>query len=284
VPALTDILSRRGEYFVLLLVAIVSIALMLFSTGGKMSVARALHDAALTPVQTTLTGVSDVRGLRAENDSLRASLARVRLEMAALGERALAAERLERMLAFRETSRFDLLSARIIGFEADRAGREFKIDRGSVDGIERNLAVVTPDGLVGRVSEVERGSAYVRPINGPQCSVSARVQDTRVEGILDWTPDHGLHLAFLPLRIEIEVGDEIVSSGLGGVFPRGVPLGRVVELEVDEADGTLRAKVDASVDFGSLEEVFVVTGQHAEFDFVPEPAVDPNAVVEETGA
>jgi rod shape-determining protein MreC len=282
VPALTDILSRRGEYFVLLLVAIVSIALMLFSSGGKLSVARALHDAALTPVQTTLSGVSDVRGLRAENDSLRAKLARTRLEMADLGERAMAATRLETMLAFRETSRFDLLSARIIAVEADRTGRELKIDRGTVDGVARDLAVITPDGLVGRVSEVARGSAYVRPITGRQCRVSARVEDTRVEGILDWTPEHGLHLAFLPLRLDIEVGDAVVSSGLGGVFPRGIALGRVTELLVDEADGTLRAKIDAAVDFGSLEEVFVVTGQHAEADLIPEPAAEPAAV--EAGA
>ena len=120
---LTDYLSRRGEYFVLILVAAVSIALMLFSSGGKVSLARALHDAALTPVQSTLRGVTDVRGLRAENDSLRASLARARLELAGLGEQAQAAGRLERMLGFSETTRFDLLSARIIGWEAGQAGR-----------------------------------------------------------------------------------------------------------------------------------------------------------------
>lgn len=271
-PALTDYLSRRGEILVLVLVLVLSIALMVLSSRDKVRAARALNDAAMTPVQSAVATVRDLRGVRAENDSLRALLARSAVVMAELAERGRAAERLEEMLAFRERSRFDLVAARVVGREAGR-GRELKIDKGLQDGVRRNLAVMSVHGLVGKVSTVEPRSAYVRPVVGPNCRVSARVTRTRTEGILDWSPGEGLHLSFLPFRAEVEPGDAVVSAGLGGVFPRGIAVGVVTAVETDRTDGSVSARVRPVVEFDSLEEVFVVTGQHAEADASADQAV-----------
>jgi rod shape-determining protein MreC len=274
VPALTDYLSRRGEILVLILVVVASIGLMMLSAGAKGTTARSLNDAAVTPVQTALTGMSGLRGLRGENDSLRARLAAAELELAALKERGRATSRLEEMLGFRERSRFQLVAARVVAREAGAAGDELKIDRGAVDGLRRNLAVITPDGLVGKLSRVDPGAAFVRPLTGRHCRASARLTRTRSEGVLEWTPDRGLQLTFLPYRSDVAVGDEVISTGLGGVFPRGIRAGTVSSVGEDAPDGSRRVSVDPVVDFGSLEEVFVILSEREGGD---DPAGDAGA-------
>jgi len=261
VPALTDYLSRRGEILVLILVIVASVALMMLSAGAKGTTARSLNDAAVTPVQSAVTGVTGLTGLRGENDSLRARLAETELELAALKERGRATARLEEMLGFREDSRFELVAARVVAREAGGSGTELKIDRGSADGLQKNLAVITPDGLVGKISAVDPGSAFVRPMIGRHCRVSARLTRTRTEGVLEWTPDRGLQLAFLPYRSDVAVGDDVISSGLGGVFPRGIRAGTVSAVGEDPSDGSRRVSVEPVVDFGSLEEVFVILSE-----------------------
>lgn len=268
-PALTDYLSRRGELLILVLVCVVSVALMMLSTGAKDTTARSLNDAAVTPVQTALTGVRGLSGLRSENDSLRARLAETELELAAMKERGRSTTRLEEMLDFRERSRFELVAARVIAREAGSSGSELRIDRGIADGLQRNLAVITPDGLVGKISAVDPRSAFVRPLTGRHCRASARLTRTRTEGVIEWTPDRGLQLTFLPYRSDVAVGDEVISSGLGGVFPQGVAIGTVTAVGEDPADGSRRVSVEPVVDFGSLEEVFVIVGERAAEDAAP---------------
>jgi rod shape-determining protein MreC len=257
-PPLTDYLSRRGEVLVLLLVVLLSVTLMLLSSSRQDALARSLNDAALTPVQVLVRRAQGLVGLRAENDALRAELARARLEVAALGEEAREAERLQRMLGFREGSAFTLLSARVIAREASRPGAGYKIDRGARDGVREELAVVTPDGLVGKVVSAEPRSAWVRPILARSCRVSVRLELTRVDGILDWSPQRGLHLTFVPSRAQASVGDTVITTGLGGVFPRGVRVGQVTGVDTVSADGSLRLAVQPAVDFAALEDVFVI--------------------------
>jgi rod shape-determining protein MreC len=256
---LTDYLSRRGEYLVLILVTVLSVTLMLLSRTEKDTVARVLNDTALTPVQAFVSRATRLKDLRAENDSLRASLTRARLEVAARDEAARENVRLEAMLAFREQFGGELVASRVVARAAARPGRELKIDKGARDGLRRDLAVITADGLVGKITAVDPRSAWVRPLLARNCRVSARIARTRTDAILEWTESEGLRLSFLPYRAEVVVGDEIVTSGLGGVFPRGIPIGRVSHTDVARSDGSPRVAVRPAVDFSSIEEVFVVT-------------------------
>jgi len=258
VAVLTDYLSRRGEILVLVLVIVASVTLMLLSSQDKDAFARGVSDAALTPVQMALSGMGGVTGLRAENDSLRAQLARRTLEVAELAERDREAVRLRELLGFRETTPHRVVAARVIAREAARKGQDLKIDAGRRDGLRKDQPVITAEGLVGRVARVEGGSAFVRPLLANNCKVSARLSRTRTDGILGWREDVGLYLGFLPFRAEVATGDEVVSSGLGGVFPRGLVIGHVSKTVFDENEGMLHAVVEPAVDFSSLEELFVV--------------------------
>jgi rod shape-determining protein MreC len=271
VAVLTDYLSRRGEVLVLVFVIVASVTLMLLSSSDKDAVARVVSDTALTPVQAAVSGVGGVKGLRAENDSLRAQLARQTLELAELQERDRESQRLREALAFRDAAGHRVVAARVIAREASRTGRDLKIDVGSRDGVRKDQPVITPDGLVGKITAVEPSSSFVRPLLAANCRVSARLSRTRTDGILSWRDDLGLHLGFLPFRAEVAPGDEVISSGLGGVFPRGILIGRVSRTMQDENDGTLRVLVDPAVAFASLEELFVVLEVH---EAPEEPAPD----------
>lgn len=255
---LTDYLSRRGEVLVLVLVVVASVTLMLLSARDKDAVARGVSDAALTPVQAVLSSMGGVAGLKTENDSLRVRLARQSLRLAELAERDREARRLRELLAFRDTTSHRVVAARVIAREAIRTGRDLKIDAGSRDGVRKDQAVITPEGLVGRITTVEARSAFVRPLLANNCRVSARLSRTRTDGILGWREDVGLYLGFLPFRAAVATGDEVVSSGLGGVFPRGIVIGHVSKTVFDENEGSLRVEVTPAVDFSSLEELFVV--------------------------
>jgi rod shape-determining protein MreC len=259
VPALTHYLSRRAEFLVLVLLIVLSVTLRVLSSAQKDFVVRAINDAAMTPIQGVVTLGETFRGLRAENDSLRAALARSELTLASLREAVQESERLREMLAFRERSGFDLLAARIVAREATRAGYEYKIDKGARDGVRRDLAVITTSGLVGKITAVAPHSAFLRPLLAPGCRVSARLVRTRTAGIIEWAGGRSLELTFLPLRAEVASGDEVVTSGLGGVFPAGLPVGTVVNVETSTVDGSLRVLLAPLVDFATLEEVFIVT-------------------------
>lgn len=257
---LTDYLSRRGEFLVLLLVLLLSVSLMFLSASRKDAVARALNDAALTPVQSVVARGAHLTARRAEADSLRAALARAQLSLDALAEDHRQVEQLSRMLGFRDAMTWDLVAARVIAREATRPGLSYKIDRGARDGIREGLAVVTPSGLVGKVVSLEPHSAWVRPLDAPACRVSTRLERSRVDGILDWSPVKGLHLTFVPLRAEAAVGDVVITSGLGGTFPAGIRIGEVTGLEPNPSEGSLRVLVESFVDLAALEHVFVVVG------------------------
>jgi rod shape-determining protein MreC len=258
VPVLTDYLSRRGEYLVLILVVVLSVTLMLLSSTEKDLMARAMNDTAMTPVQIVLSQGRGFLGLRAENDSLRTVLARMAVSVSRLQEDRRENDRLRSMLDFREHNQLGLVATRVIAREASRPGREWKIDKGSQDGIRKNLAVVTVDGLMGKVTAVGPRSAFVRPLIARNCRVSAKISRTRTDAIVEWSNDLGLHLTFLPFRAEVEPGDEIISSGLGGVFPKGLLIGKVSQVETLPKDGSLRVLVDPAVDFSSIDGIFVV--------------------------
>jgi rod shape-determining protein MreC len=242
---------------ILILVIVLSVTLMLLSSNEKDRFARSVNDVAMTPVQVVVAKGRGLLGQRAVNDSLRTELARTSLALMRAKESARENDRLRSLLDFREGNRLEVLATRVIAREATHLGGQFKIDKGFQDGVRKDLSVITAAGLVGKVTTVHLRSAFVRPLLVDRCSVSVKLARTRTDGILEWTSDLGLHLKFLPFRAEVAPGDDIVTSGMGGVFPKGLLVGNVAHVE-KVADGSLQVLVNPVVDFSSIDEVFVV--------------------------
>ncbi len=201
----------------------------------------------------------DLRALREENQRLQQESAILQRRISQLEEHALETQRLQGLLAMRETSRANYLAARIVGKDATNWFKTILIDRGSQAGLRRNLPVVAPDGLVGRVVEVTPYTAKVQLITDPVSASGGLLQRTRVTGIVSGNLGAGLRVRYLPLLADVVVGDEVVTSGMGGVFPKGIPVGRVTAVERKSGALFQEAVLQPKVDLGRLEEVLILT-------------------------
>ena len=133
------------------------------------------------------------------------------------------------------------------------------IDIGKANGIEPGMPVVTERGLVGRVTDVYSNASRVLLITDSSSNVNTLLQNTRLRGILRGRAGQQPIMDYLPQDNKVLVGDIVVTSGEGGNFPAGIPVGQVVEVEQNDVEMFQRAVVRTTVDFDTLETVLVVT-------------------------
>jgi len=186
------------------------------------------------------------------------------LELASLRRAEAENRRLRAMLDYPPPTGYTLVPARIEGLDLDPLRGFAWIDRGQGAGIEEGAAVLTVDGLAGVVDQVQRLRARVRLLQSEAIAVSVRDMRSRALGIVDWDPGQGrLRVDQVPYRADFAVGDTLVSSGLGGVFPPDLPVGTVAL--VSEPPERLLKEVALSpfVSFYQLEEVFVLAPVHS---------------------
>jgi rod shape-determining protein MreC len=208
-------------------------------------------------------GYVNLVGVKRDNEKLQEQVRRLQAELVASREDRLATERLRRLLDFKEASGLPLLSAQVVSRSATPWFRTVLIDRGTRDGVTRGMAVVAPEGIVGRVISVSGGYAKILLANDRNSAIDALVQRSRARGIFVGAGGGMCDLKYVPRGEEVRSGDLVISSGLGSVFPKGLPLG-VVEEVANERPAVFQAvQVRPTVDFDSLEEVMVVTAQAA---------------------
>ena len=166
-------------------------------------------------------------------------------------------------LAFAATNQWKLRIGQVIGRDPANWWRTLQINLGSRHGVQEGLPVLTPEGLVGRIHEVQPSRSRVALIGDPACRLSINVLPSRENGILTADGatvfDHTIvNLHFLPAHTEARAGDSVVTSGLGRLFPRGIPVGKL--LSVAPAPGALNsnARVKLAVDSSRLNEVWVI--------------------------
>ena len=174
---------------------------------------------------------------------------------------------LRKALQYRERSIFTLKPARIIGRDSSTYYNKVVIDRGSGDGLDKDgdQPVLTEAGLVGKTKEVAEHSATVVLIADEACRVSANVEGTQIQGIVkgervSGTGSPNVELHHIPKTANLQPGQQVFSSGAGGVFPSGVLIGQVKEFKAGGLDG--HATLIPAVDLTTLEDVFVVLGKN----------------------
>ncbi|MEK0446624.1 MAG: Cell shape-determining protein MreC precursor [Verrucomicrobiota bacterium] len=172
--------------------------------------------------------------------------------------------RLRNALGYRERAVFKLMPARIIGRDISTWFNQIVIDRGSEDGLKRDMPVLTEDGLVGKTTVVSEHSSIVILISDENCKVAASVENSREQGIArgERASSGSMPMAslfFLSKQAALKPGQRVYTSGVGGVFPSGVLLGMVQEFRLRELDGY--ATLVPAVDLTTLQDVFVVVSQ-----------------------
>ncbi|MBK36354.1 MAG: rod shape-determining protein MreC [Gemmatimonadetes bacterium] len=255
-----EFIGQKRAYFTLGISVVLSFVLMSLGHSEKLALARSVATGLLETGHRVFAWPIELSGLRYANEALREQNLRLSMELVRLREAKLENQRLREMLNFRarHAGKGEHLAAKVIAKDPDRIANTILIDLGKSDGITERMPVVTAEGLVGRVLESYDGTSVVQLLLDRNCRVSAVVQRaSRTQGIV-MVEDSGFHLNHVPLRSDIEVGDEVVSSGLGGIFPHGLLAGRVIALG-DEESGLFReVELEPAVDFSNLEEVFVL--------------------------
>lgn len=252
-------LSRRTDWTLFVAAVSVSLTLMLLGPASQARVAWFLQHTVLAPAQIVVGWVDRGVAVYWENQKLRARVARLEMTLdrtrAERGEN----ERLRRLLHLAERHPYELVAAHVVGRSLDRLGGSLALDKGSAEGIEANRAILTPDGLVGRVERTSRHSARVLTLLHRDCAVAARIDRTRVDGVVRW--EYGdrpkLDLLYVSSQEDVKPGDAVLTSGLGGIFPAGIRIGTVERVGLEPNGLTKEIVVEPAVDFRKIEEVLI---------------------------
>lgn len=273
----------RRKLIVLLVIAIFCLGLARFTVrfsggtavkevlaplqGGVMSLWRG--------VSSTFQYVGRARQIKQENERLQEQVRELTWENNRLHEYVYENRRLLKLLDFKERNakRFTLLGARVIGRVPNNQYGILTVDRGSVDGVRKDQVVVSDAGLVGRIIAVGPHTSDVLLILDRDGAAGAMVQESRTPGVVEGGKDEPglLRMVDLPYDAKLKKGEVVVTSGLGGIFPRGIPIGEIVKFENQGSELDKYALVRPYVDFNRLEEVLIITGVRE----VPEPVEGP---------
>jgi rod shape-determining protein MreC len=286
-------IRRQGERSWLpLVLLILSLLLLVFHESGLLAPIENAAHYVLDPLHRALsrmvegTGglfrtVRDVRQLRAEVEDLRAQADALRVENVRLREYEAESQQLRALLRF--VSEYPVsayLGADVVTREAcetypcgDPLGvdpnpylRYVTINVGAQQGVQTGMSVVSGGaGLVGRVSQAGPRTAKVRLLTDPDSAVAALLQTTRGTGLVVGQPDGTLQMRFISQEEEVSVGDIVLTSGLGGLMPKGLVIGQVTDVQQKEYETFQTALVRPAVDLTRLELVLVIT------DFEPVP-------------
>lgn len=258
--------SLQSIIFVLIALGIVGLAL-----GGFLTpVSRIL----LTPVVTAQTWIAtryqaiqgfinapqDTARLRQENAELVTEVSRLQTQIIELEQRLAETNVLSALVDFaRANPEYRYQAAAVIGYDASPFLRYVLINRGSDNGLRRGMPVVTQQGLVGRVAAVTAGAARIQLITDPTSTVNARTQPSGAQAVINGQITGDLVLDMIPQDASVQVGDLVLTSGLGGGYPANLLIGQISGIRSRDQDLFQRATIQSVVDFSQLEIVLVIT-------------------------
>lgn len=226
---------------------------------------------AFTPVERAFVGTGhffrngwhnwiDLHDVRKQNQALQEEIAHLRVEQARLREDADQAHRLQALLAFREKFISETVAAQVIGTSGSEQSHVIYIDKGSRDGVQADMAVITPDGIVGKVKDVFPLSSQVLLISDRDSGAGVILEKSRLQGVLKGTNLGDMQLDGVMADEKVDVGEQVIASGGDRIYPKGFPVGMVASAAPDRDSGAfLTIKVKPAADLNRLEEVLVVT-------------------------
>jgi rod shape-determining protein MreC len=201
-----------------------------------------------------------LRGVRAENRDLKQQIEQMRIEQVRLSEDAAQARRLQALLAFKEQYIARTVAAQVIGASGSDVSRTVYIDKGEDAGLKRDMAVMTADGIVGKVLLVYPSVSQVLLINDPTSGVGVLLEKSRLQGVLRGTANGEVMLERVMSDEQVPVGERLITSGGDQIFPKGLPVGTVAKV-ANGKDLFLNIKIKPAADLSKLEEVLVLVEQ-----------------------
>jgi rod shape-determining protein MreC len=193
-----------------------------------------------------------------ENRRLKQEMDWLRGENNQLREVAAATQRLTSLLQFKEQALPSMVAAQVIGRDSSNRYKSVILNKGEGDGIQKDMGVITPAGVVGRVVKTTGATAVVLLLTDPNNAIAGLIQRTRDEGIVEGIPQGRAKLKYIPLLSAVKEGDRVVTSGLVGGFPRGLAIGTITTIDREEGALFQTAELVLEVDVNRVEEVLVI--------------------------
>jgi rod shape-determining protein MreC len=258
-PLFELLFRRHRDKTVLAALVLLSLTLLVLPQPVKLGFAKSTLNVILAPTQRVSSYVVDVGSLKKENEKLRRLAASLMLERERLLQFASERERLRRLAQFKEEQFLKLVPCEVIGRNLDRFQTILIVDKGTADGVEARMPVLSYQGYVGRVTQVFENTAWVQLISSRNNPVSCLDKRSRVVGILEWRHHAYFELTNVSVVEDVAGGDTLITSGFGGIAPKGFPVAVVTRVTPDVDGVSLRVDARSHINFRSLEELFVVT-------------------------
>ena len=266
--ALLDIRQRAGYLFLVVILGHILLISAQVNSRSGVPVLEAVTFGIFAEVQrATASGVAVfrrgwidyvvLRRVKAENDELKQELASAKIELQE--QRALAdrSREFERLLELRDHTNLSTAAAEIIAVSATPDFRTLTIDKGTRDGLRPDMAVIAPEGVVGRIVVPSARAAKVQLLIDRNAAAGAIVERSRAQGVVIGTDDDRLRMEYVADVADVAVGDGVMTSGIDGIFPKGFIIGRIEAIE-KSGGGYKRITVKPAVDFSRLEAILVV--------------------------
>ena len=283
--------KKNGKKIIALIFVFISVfCCVFFAARGKFSttVTNGVAMSVTAPFQRAFSwvgsqlafvrnSVAEISHLHEQNKQLREEVELLRAQNLTASEYASENQRLRNLLGYKQAAvQFDLVAASVIGRESASWSSVIIINRGTFDGVANNMAVVTEMGLVGHVMEAGINSSKVQLLLDPRSSVGTLIQrpESRVAGIVegDIKNPNFPKMVNIPKDSDVQVNDMVVTSGFGGVYPKGIVVGKIIEIHNEEGGLLKYGVIDTSVDFQKLEDVAVIVASR---EAPPEPIQPP---------
>jgi rod shape-determining protein MreC len=278
----------QARSIVLVVLVLASVGLVALNQTGQLAFVKGVLALPLSAIQRGVSAItSSVAGLfrndagsdalRARNTELEAQVAELQNRIVGYQEDETRLRILSSLLDYARTApEHQYVAANVIGRDTSPFRSFIFLDVGSDTGVRRDMPVVTNQGLVGLVVELNCCASKVRLITDPESAVNARLQVTRDEGVVVGRPGGGLELQYLSQQAEINPGDVVLTSGLAGRVPAGLVLGTISSVQRQDYEVLQKAIVAPGVDFSRLEIVLVITNfQPVDLGPLGEPEAAP---------
>lgn len=282
--------DSQRTIWLLVITAVSIFVIIFFAASGRFAapLGGIATTGALAPFQRAVAWAADrVNGVTSacwelvsayyQNELLKSEVVQLRQQNLQAAEYAAENERLRNLLGYKQTATwFDMTAAQVIGREQATWTSMIVVNRGSADGIAKNMPVVTEKGLVGVVTEVAPNASKVQLILDPRSAVGSLVQrpESRVAGIVQGSTEDAMtpNMVNIPLNTDVKEGDVIITSGFGGIFPKGITIGTVKNIKEDGGGLLEIAVLEPAVDFHKLEDVMIITASR---EAPPAPLTPP---------
>lgn len=200
-------------------------------------------------------------GIQEENRNLKKKINELKAVLVSYQEGYQEAQRLKKLLAITDHDPYRFVTAKVIGREQAALSRTVLINKGLSDGLKNGMPVIAYPGLIGRLVDVSWHVSRVLLLIDENSNIDAIVQRNRTQGIISGAGSQGMILKYISKTQDVQKGDIMVSSGMGGVFPKGWLIGQVINVDRQDAGLFLKIKVAPFVDFAKLEELLILSSE-----------------------